>query len=77
MFTDVSENIDATYKGHAIREITAVTFEILKKHLSAPCGKNAEFVAVKLALHIVNYWALKGEMCTVENTGETMNLLVI
>ena len=35
------------------REIIAVCSEIYTKHINTVCGQNAEFVNVKLVVHIV------------------------
>ena len=41
-------------------EIMAVCSEIHTKHINTLCGQNVELLNVKLAVHIVTHWALKG-----------------
>ena len=42
------------------REIIAVCSQIHTKHINTLCGQNVELLNVKLAVHIVTHWALKG-----------------
>ena len=42
------------------KEIIIVCSEVHTEHINALCGKNVEFLNVKLDGTYINHWALKG-----------------